>query len=125
MGFSGFEISVDAYSRLDCESRTLCVLVLAREGFTISNSMTNSWIKDYESSLPGKKYPGKGKGIQFVRRNGMTVGWEGCFEVPDFDEPLRKLVEIHANYGSVGQGECGNTASTGKKARSPISLGLC
>lgn len=107
--FSGYEEAGKAYSEYDCHSQTLCILVMANDGFVIDESIEDSWIKDYESGLTANKYPAKGGGIQFVENaSGAIVGWEGCFDVSGVSTGMRNSIEIHANYG-------GNTLSTGKQ----------
>jgi hypothetical protein len=110
--FSGYALSSKAYARHSCETNTLCILVKAEGSNTIDESTGDAWFKDYTSSGGGTQYTSQG--FEWVEEGGNTIGWEGCFTVPDDYESSERTVEIHANYNDGTSG--GKTTSTGKKS---------
>jgi hypothetical protein len=111
-----------AYSRYDCDAKTVCVLVIAEPNVYFEQK--DAWLKLYgltNSAIPGT--------IDYVMDGSTTVGWEGCF-------PLESLlasgitsyygeIEIHADYGETG-GSSGRTTSTGRgDSLNKAAFGCC
>jgi hypothetical protein len=122
-GYSGKDLASKAYKK--CNGKTMCIKVLAEPGKSIARSPGDSWIKDYDSGLPGAKYVDKDGKIDWIMSGGKCVGWENCFDVPDFGgSATRPHIEIHANYGEGGA-SCGRTTSTGKQRQGYMSMRVC
>jgi hypothetical protein len=79
--FSGTDLSSKAYVRHNCETNTLCILVKADGSSTIDETTGDAWFKDHTSSTSGTQYTSQG--FEWVKEGGKTVGWEGCFTLPD------------------------------------------
>jgi hypothetical protein len=111
--FSGYDLSSKAYARHSCDTNTLCILVKAEGSNTIDETTGDAWFKDYTDSNGGTQYTSQG--FEWVKdESGLTVGWEGCFTVPeDYESSGVRTVEIHADYNDGTSG--GKTTSTGKK----------
>ena len=123
--WKGYQLAAVAYRRVDCEKKQLCILVLGEAGVEVEPSTDNSWFKDYQSGMAGDKYTGD-PGIVFVKSGGKTIGWEGCFKIPQVSitNPSRAQIEIHANYKS-GKSTTWDTASTGKAQHGYSKMDLC
>ena len=108
------ELAAKAYSKYDCSSATLCVMVQAQSGYYLDDEF---WLKIYDINTSAMTPIGE---IATVAGSDHFVAWEGCYSVaPDCIDSL----EIHANFGAVGKA-AGRTASTGKRSTQTINLGL-
>lgn len=118
-------VAAKACTNLDCATKTLCVKVMAEDGYFIQNSISDTWIKDYNTRLNGFKYIPKSP-ITYIYgpEKKYFIGWKACFDVSDVSG-VRDAIEIHANFGSVATMQCGRTASTGKKQQGYSSMTLC
>ena len=92
-----------AYLRYNCETNTLCILVLMEPGQPADNSPSDSWMKIYDISN-SVQIDGNSPDFALLPNQG---GWEGCFSLA---EGSYAEVEIHVNSN-------GRTSSTGKKAQ--------
>ena len=92
-----------AYLRYDCETNTLCVLVVMESGQPADQSAADSWMKVYDIAN-STQVDGNSSAFAWLPNQG---GWEGCFQLA---EASYAEVEIHVNTN-------GRTSSTGKKAQ--------
>lgn len=117
-------VASKAYTKLDCTKKTLCVWVKTQPGFFLANSISDTWIKDYASSLQSGKYIPQEKIEYIPAADGKGfVGWRGCFDVSSVSG-TRSMIEIHGNFGASPT-QCGRTTSTGKKRQGYTTLELC
>jgi len=122
--YSGWDLGGKAYSRYDCATNTVCIMVKAEPGRIIAQSSENTWFKDYTVKLTGEKFVLKEPGVKYVMQDVDgdgdldTVGWEACFDVTGLAKDIRR-VEIHSNYGLVNGGT-GDTLSTGKDSNQAL-----
>ena len=119
-GKTSKELAAKAYSKYDCSTQTLCVMVQAQSGYYLDDEF---WLKIYDDGNGGGSTSAMtpiGGGIATVTGSGGFTAWEGCYSV---GTGCIDSLEIHANFGAVG-GSAGRTASTGKRSTQTINLGL-
>nr|MBX2877438.1 hypothetical protein [Saprospiraceae bacterium] len=102
------ELLSKAYLRYDCNTNTLCVLVIMENENLADQSAADSWMKVYDINN-STQVDGTSTEFAWLPNRG---GWEGCFSLA---EDSYAEVEIHVNTD-------GRTSSTGKKAQGYVPL---
>jgi len=104
-----------AYWRVNCVKRRLCVLFNADSGFLFGDVLGNTWVKD-----AGTKLTEISPSPVFAIVNGVS-GWEACYTLPLYTDPVRTKIEMSSMYGELSKGSATpNTGSTGS-----VLLTLC
>lgn len=110
-GNSSKQIESNLYLRFDCESGTMCALVLTVEGVPALEEANNAFIKfkeDITANGNGSKLvDGSSSGFAWVYIDGLLRGFEACF-----DNPGDGFINAHINVFNDGGSQTSAATTT-------------